>query len=80
VTDEPPRTLDDLRAIPDPALRARAARAYIEQRQQAIEYAVDIRNAALRELLAADNGPAAVVRMSGWSLSTVKTASRGAPA
>lgn len=75
MTDEPPRTLDDLRAVADPALRARAARAYIKQREKAIDEAILIRDAALRELLT-NTGPAEVVRRTGWSLSTVKGAYR----
>lgn len=75
MTDESPRTLDDLRAVADPALRARAARAYIRQRETAIAEAIRIRDAAFRELLA-NMGPAEVVRRTEWSLSTVKGAFR----
>lgn len=77
-TDKPPRTLDDLRAVADPVLRARAARTYIKQREAAIVEAILIRDAALRELLTY-TGPAEVVRQTGWSLSTVKGAPRRLP-
>ena len=43
-----PRTLDELGAITDPAERALAAKAYIEQRQDAVRIARDIRDEAVR--------------------------------
>lgn len=44
----PPGTLDELRAIRDPAARALAAKAYIERREQAIRDARAIRDDAIR--------------------------------
>ena len=73
MTVEPPRNLAELRAVKAPAARAAAARAYVEQRQQAIREALAVRDAAIRELLR-DNGPAEVARLCGVSLSTVKLA------
>jgi hypothetical protein len=73
VTIEPPRTLDDLRSVSDLVTRAKAARAYVEQRQQAITTALTIRDAAIRELLKTHR-PAEVARMCEVSVSTVKLA------
>lgn len=74
---EPPRTLADLAAVSDPAARAQAARAYIEQREKAIREAIAIRDTALR-LCAERWGPTETMRRTGYSLSTIKTA-RKAP-
>lgn len=73
MTSEPPRTLDDLRSVKDPATRAIAARAYVDQRREAIATALDIRDAAIREVLKL-NGPSKTARMCKVSLSTVKLA------
>lgn len=43
-----PRNLDELRAIREPAARAVAAKAYIEQREQAIKEARQLRDDAIR--------------------------------
>jgi hypothetical protein len=73
VTVEPPRNLDELRAVKAPADRAVAARAYVEQRQEAIRQALAVRDAAIRELLE-NSGPSEVARLCDVSLSTVKLA------
>lgn len=73
MTTEPPRTLEDLRSVADPATRVKAARAYADQRQQAIQSALGIRDAAIRELLK-NHGVTEVARMCDVSASTVKSA------
>jgi hypothetical protein len=73
MTDEPPRTLDDLRRVTDPVARAKAARSYVDQRNAAITEALKIRDAAIRELLRTE-GPSSVARRCDVSLSTVKLA------
>ena len=76
MTNEPPRTLADLAAVSDPAARAQAARAYIEQREKAIREAIAIRDTALR-LCVTKWGPSETARRTGYSLSTIKTARKG---
>lgn len=44
----PPRNLEELRAVSDPAERAIAAKAYIEAREEAISEARQIRDEAIR--------------------------------
>ena len=68
---ETPKTLAELRAIPDPAERARAARLYIERTETAKRDALTVRDDAIR-LLLESNGPTATARMCGVSVSTVK--------
>jgi len=75
VTNDPvaPANLNELRAVRDPAARARAARAYVKARQDAIATALGIRDDAIRALLQ-DHGPSEVARLCDVSLSTVKIA------
>lgn len=73
MTVPPPRTLDDLRKVSDPAARTKAAKAYVDQRREAITQALVIRDTAIRELLK-QYGPAEVARLCEVSLSTVKLA------
>lgn len=68
---EAPKTLAELKAIPDPAQRARAARLYIERADSAKRDAQAIRDDAIR-LLLKSNGPTAVAKLCGVSLSLVK--------
>lgn len=68
---EAPKTLAALKAIADPAERARAARLYIERADAAKRDALAIRDAAIRTLLES-NGPTATARLCEVSLSTVK--------
>lgn len=69
----PPRTLDELRAIKDPAARVRAADQYIAMGEEKVREARRIRDNDLRAL-AEKHGPAQAARLSGRSLSTVKLA------
>lgn len=68
---EAPKTLAELKAIPDPAERARAARLYIERTETAKRDALTVRDDAIR-LLLESTGPTATARMCEVSLSTVK--------
>lgn len=70
-----PRNLDELRAVRDPAQRALAAAAYIEQREQAIAEARSVRDDAIRALLG-EHGPTKTARMCGVSVSHVKLAAQ----
>jgi hypothetical protein len=73
VTAQPPRTLADLLKVRDPLAMVEAARAYIQQREKAIDEALDVRDRGIRALVD-KYGPAATAKMTGYSLSTVKTA------
>jgi hypothetical protein len=73
VTARPSQTLADLRGATDALAGVQAARSYIEQLEWEITEAIKIRDAYLRKLIA-DNGPAATARLTGYGLSTVKTA------
>jgi len=68
---EAPKTLAELKAIPDPAERARAARHYIERADRAKRDAQAVRDEAIRTLLES-NGPTATARLCEVSLSLVK--------
>jgi len=63
--------LDALRALPPGPERIAAADAYIAECEEAVRQARTIRNGDIR-VLVAEHGPAAVARMTGLSLSTVK--------
>jgi hypothetical protein len=65
--------LEDLRSVKDPVVRAKAARVYIDQRQEAIRSALAIRDEAIREVLQV-HGPSETARRCDVSLSTVKLA------
>jgi hypothetical protein len=67
----PPANLAALRAITDPADRALAAAGYILQREQAIEAARGIRDAAIAALLP-EFGVTETARRTGVSVTTVK--------
>ena len=70
-----PRTLDELRLISDPAERARAVGPYIENAEQKIADARQVRRDAIAELLKAPENakaPTALAREVGVSVSTVK--------
>ena len=72
-----PRSLDQLKAIPDPAERARATKAYIEERvEKARRDAIAIRDEAIRILLKS-NGVTATANLCGVSVSTVKLVRKG---
>lgn len=73
MTINPPRNLEDLRSVKDPAARAKAARSYVDQRQEAIQSALAVRDAAIREVLQ-NHGPSETARLCDVSLSTVKLA------
>lgn len=66
-----PRNLDELRDMAPGLARVAAAGAYIAERKAAIEAALAIRNADIRDL-AAELGPAKTARLTNLSLSTVK--------
>lgn len=69
---EAPKTLAELKAIPDPAERARAAKLYVEQRvEKARRDALTVRDEAIRILLES-NGPTATAKLCDVSVSTVK--------
>lgn len=68
---EAPKTLAALKAIPDPAERARAARLYIERADSAKRDAQAVRDDAIRTLLKT-NGPTTTARLCDVSLSLVK--------
>jgi hypothetical protein len=70
-----PRNLDELRSVKDPAAKVAAAHAYIQQRQEAIAQARQIRDAALRQL-AAQLGVTATARACRVSVSHVKAVRR----
>lgn len=75
MTIKAPGTLAELKGIADPSARSIAAKAYIEQRFEAIEEAYRIRDDAIG-LMLDHHGPAAVAVMSGMSLSHVKNVQR----
>jgi hypothetical protein len=65
--------LADLLKVTDPLAMVEAARAYIQQREEAIAEALEVRDRGIRKL--ADRyGPAETAKMTRYSLSTVKTA------
>lgn len=66
-----PRTIDALADVEDLAERARAAGAYIAERQQAITRARQLRDDALRELID-KHGVTAAARMCEVSVSHAK--------
>lgn len=68
---EAPKTLVELKAIRDPAERARAAKLYIERAEAAKRDAIAVRDEAIR-LLLKSNGPTATAQLCGVSLSLVK--------
>ncbi len=72
----PPRNIDALRAIIDAAEQARAAKSYVEQREEAITEAKAIRDLAIRSLLLEGHTSAAVAEMTGMSPSHVKAVRR----
>lgn len=72
---EAPKTLAELKAIPDPAERARAARLYIDRVDTAKRDALAVRDDAIRMVLGS-NGPTAAARLCGVSVSTVKLVRR----
>lgn len=72
-----PRTLDELRAITDPAERARAVQGYVDRGTKAMREAAEIRRQAVAELLESNdrhdwNRPSVVAQACGVSVSTVK--------
>jgi len=69
-----PANLAELRKIHEPEERARAALLYIEQRQAAIRAAQQIRDDAIRAMLAAGDGVSATAEAVGVSVSHVKLA------
>lgn len=71
-----PRTLDQLKAIPDPAERARAAKAYIQRAEKAIRDALVVRNEAIL-LVLGSNGATATAGLCDVSVSTVKLVRKG---
>jgi hypothetical protein len=68
---EAPRNLDQLKAIADPAERARAAKAYVQRAEKAISDALAVRNEAIL-LVLGSNGVTATANLCGVSVSTVK--------
>jgi DNA invertase Pin-like site-specific DNA recombinase len=67
--------LDELRAIREPAARAVAAKAYIEQREQAIKEARQIRDDAVRAY-SKTHSISETANMCGVSQATVKVIRR----
>lgn len=72
---EAPGTLDQLRAIRDPAKQAQAAKAYIENGEAKLTEARRIRDEAVRAL-AKSHSKAEVARIAGLSLAMVKIITR----
>jgi hypothetical protein len=70
-----PNNLQELRAVPDPATRAKAAAAYIEARETAIKEARQIRDDAIREYSEA-HSLAETAAACGVSIATVKVVRR----
>ena len=66
-----PANLAALEAITDPAEQARAAGAYIAQREEAIEKARAVRDAAIEALLQ-EQGVTAVAKATGMSTAHVR--------
>lgn len=73
----PPRSLDELRAVRDPAKQAHAAAAYIAEREEAILTARRIRDAAVRAY-AVDHSLSETAQACGVSVSLVKIVKRSA--
>jgi hypothetical protein len=72
-----PTSLDQLRAITNDADRARAVRAYVEEHLEHLRSdALLIRDDAIRSLHAHHHRPTEIADMTGYSLSTVKNATR----
>lgn len=71
----PPGSLAELQAIPDPTERVAAANAYIEQHEQAIDAAREIRDRAILVLLDTQ-GVTAVARAVKMSATHVKNVQR----
>lgn len=71
MTEDAPRNLAELKAIPDPAERARAALLYIDRADSRKRDALAVRDEAIRILLES-NGPTATAKLCGVSVSTVK--------
>ena len=67
-----PGTLAALEAITDPTEQARAASAYIAQREEAIEKARAVRDAAIETLLLEGPGVTAVAKATGMSVAHVR--------
>jgi HJR/Mrr/RecB family endonuclease len=77
---EAPRNLAELKAISDPAERARATKLYLDKRvEQARREAIAVRDEAIREVLKS-NGPTATARLCDVSLSLVKLVRGSGPA
>lgn len=74
-----PRNLAELRAIPDPAERASAAKLYLERVEQYKRDALTVRNEAIL-LVLESNGPTAAAALCDVSLSTVKLVRSQQPA
>lgn len=66
-----PANLDELRAIPDPTQRAKAAQDYITAREAALAEARRVRDEAIAALLES-SGPTAVAEAVGMSLAHVR--------
>lgn len=76
----PPRNLDELRAIEDPIERARAVAGYITSAENKIAEARQLRRDAIAVLLEAPEraaAPTALAREIGVSVSTVKNVRDG---
>lgn len=66
----------EIAAIRDPAARAKAATGFLERGRAAIDEVVEIRAAAIRELLAAGGSTRTVAAQVGVSATTVATAAK----
>lgn len=70
-------TIEAVKAIAEPAARARALGDYLEERRDVLSEARSLRYAAIRECLDAGQSQAAVAREAGVSLSTVRAVKEG---
>ena len=73
---EGPKTLAALKAIPDPAERARAAKLYLAHVEQYKRDAEAVRHEAIREVLES-HGPSVTAELCDVSVSLVKLARKG---
>lgn len=72
----PPPNLDALRLVPDPAERAKAAKAYVAEREAAISAARTIRDQAIATLIAQGTALPTIAQACEVSVSHVKLVKR----
>lgn len=75
VPKEPPKNLEELKAITGDQEQIDAATAYLEKVEKARKDALHVRDQAIRRLTAA-HGPSEAARRANLSLSTIKAITR----